>query len=447
MIKAIVWYRKDLRVSDHAALTLAIDQCDIVYCIASADQIGTPFTSLSQIRQNSLRSSWFHLRNQLANRLSIVGNPFELVETAKHLGVGRVYVTNVFDTNGVKELSAIAKDLQNLGIELIKTGSNYAVEPGQVVKSDGSAYRVYTPFYNEWLKHDPGPPLPVPNLDKISLAECKSSFRPELALGDGTIAGEQQALDTFGAFLEERVDAYAENRNRADLGGTSHLSHALSHGEIHPRTILAKLPTGDGGDIFRKEIAWREFYADVLWNRPETLTEYLDMRFADMRHDEPGEKFEAWKSGKTGFPMVDAGMRQLLSTGWMHNRVRMIVASFLVKDLHIEWQHGAAWFEENLTDFDPASNSHGWQWTAGCGTDASPYYRVFNPITQGFKFDPNGDYVRKFVPELRHLSGSTALEPWKDPHGYSFGYPKQMVDHSAERLESLSRLEEIKRSQ
>jgi deoxyribodipyrimidine photo-lyase len=164
-----------------------------------------------------------------------------------------------------------------------------------------------------------------------------------------------------------------------------------------------------------------------------------------MRYDEPGDQFEAWKAGKTGFPMVDAGMRQLLTTGWMHNRVRMIVASFLVKDLHIEWQHGASWFEENLTDFDPASNSHGWQWTAGCGTDASPYYRVFNPISQGFKFDPNGDYVRKYVPELRHLSGSRALEPWEDSHGYSFGYPKRIVDHAVERIESLARLEEIKR--
>jgi deoxyribodipyrimidine photo-lyase len=142
--------------------------------------------------------------------------------------------------------------------------------------------------------------------------------------------------------------------------------------------------------------------------------------------------------------MVDAGMRQLLTTGWMHNRVRMIVASFLVKDLHLEWQLGAEWFEQHLSDFDPASNAHGWQWTAGCGTDASPYYRIFNPITQGYKFDPDGNYVRKFIPELRHLSGSAALEPWEHEHGYSFHYPKRIVDHAVERNESLARLEELK---
>ena len=445
MTKAIVWYRKDLRVSDHAALNLAIEENDSVYCIATADQIGAPFESLSQIRQNSLRSSWQHLNAQLSNRLRIVRKPVELLEVATYLGVSKVYVTNLFDTNGVKELQAIAKDFKVIDVELVRVGSNYAIEPGTVRKSDGTPYRVYTPFFNEWMKQDPGLPIPIPNLDKISPFERDTFFDAQLPLGNGTIAGELQALKTLHSFLQNRVEDYAENRNRADLGGTSHLSHALSHGEIHPRTILSALPSGPGGDVFRKEIAWREFYADVLWNKPSSLTEYLDSRFEQMRYDEPGDQFEAWKAGKTGFPMVDAGMRQLLTTGWMHNRVRMIVASFLVKDLHIEWQHGASWFEENLTDFDPASNSHGWQWTAGCGTDASPYFRVFNPISQGFKFDPNGDYVRKYVPELRHLSGSRALEPWEVAHGYSFGYPKRIVDHAVERIESLARLEEIKR--
>jgi deoxyribodipyrimidine photo-lyase len=163
-----------------------------------------------------------------------------------------------------------------------------------------------------------------------------------------------------------------------------------------------------------------------------------------MRYDNDSERFQAWKDGKTGYPMVDAGMRQLAQTGWMHNRVRMIVASFLIKDLHMEWQQGAEWFEENLTDFDPASNSHGWQWTAGCGTDASPYYRVFNPVMQGLKFDPNGNYVRKYVPELRHLSGSDVHEPWERSNGYELGYPPRIVDHAAERIESLARLEELK---
>jgi len=222
------------------------------------------------------------------------------------------------------------------------------------------------------------------------------------------------------------------------------MSAHLKWGEIHPRTLLAGLGESKAHDTFRKEIAWREFYADVLHNYPHTDKDYYAPQFAKMRYDEPGEKFKAWCEGRTGYPFVDAGMRQLLEEGWMHNRVRMVVASFLAKDLHIEWQHGALFFEEHLVDFDVASNAHGWQWTAGCGTDASPYYRVFNPIEQGKRFDENGDYIRKYVPELAHLSADEIHEPWESTDGYKNGYAKKIVEHATERIESLARLEEIK---
>ena len=163
-----------------------------------------------------------------------------------------------------------------------------------------------------------------------------------------------------------------------------------------------------------------------------------------MRYDEPGPKFDAWRSGVTGYPLVDAGMRQLIAEGWMHNRVRMVVASFLIKDLHIEWQFGARHFMKYLIDGDMASNSHGWQWVAGCGTDASPYYRIFNPVEQGKRFDPAGDYVRKYIPELRHIKGGAVHEPWLLAHDATSGYPTPIVDHSVERRESLGRLAEIK---
>jgi deoxyribodipyrimidine photo-lyase len=186
----------------------------------------------------------------------------------------------------------------------------------------------------------------------------------------------------------------------------------------------------------------------VLFRNPDSLHDYYDKRYAQMRYDKgpaAEKKLEAWKRGETGFPMVDAGMRQLLADGWMHNRVRMIVASFLVKDLHLEWQQGAEHFEYLLSDFDPASNAHGWQWTAGSGTDASPYFRVFNPVSQGYKFDPNGDYVRKYIPELRHIDGAAVHEPWNLLDGLSGGYCEPIVDHSVERTEALQRLAEIKK--
>jgi deoxyribodipyrimidine photo-lyase len=208
--------------------------------------------------------------------------------------------------------------------------------------------------------------------------------------------------------------------------------------------LLAPLGESKAHDVFRKEIAWREFYADILFNNPHTETEYYASQFSKMRYDQPGEKFKAWCEGKTGYPFVDAAMRQLLQEGWMHNRTRMVVASFLVKDLHLEWQLGERFFREHLIDYDVASNAHGWQWTAGCGTDASPYYRVFNPIEQGKRFDEDGDYVRKYVPELAHLKGIEIHEPWNVLDGYLKDYPQQIVDHAVERIESLARLEEIK---
>jgi deoxyribodipyrimidine photo-lyase len=284
-------------------------------------------------------------------------------------------------------------------------------------------------------------------LNWLSIEETKDVPKPSKPSPIKVIAGEDFALRTFERFTQRALDHYDEMRNRADLSGTSHLSHALAHGEIHPRTLLATLGDSSAHEVFRKEIAWREFYADVLFHYPHTVDDYYEPRFKKLRYDTGAiadERFAAWCKGETGYPMVDAGMRQLLAEGWMHNRVRMIVASFLVKDLHIEWTKGAEHFEAHLSDFDPASNSHGWQWTAGCGTDASPYYRIFNPILQGLKFDPDGKYVRKYIPELRHLEGSAAHEPWDIFDGYSGGYPAQIVDHSEERNESLARLEELK---
>ncbi len=253
--------------------------------------------------------------------------------------------------------------------------------------------------------------------------------------------GEEAAHEAWAAFRDDHLDDYDDARNIPGGDGASRMSTYLKWGEIHPRTLLGDLAPrrSKAAETYRKELAWREFYADVLFHNPASVREDLNPAFSAMTYDEPGEDFERWCRGETGYPIVDAGMRQLRTTGYMHNRVRMITASFLVKDLHVWWRHGARHFMEWLADGDVASNQHGWQWVAGSGTDAAPYFRVFNPILQGKKFDPDGTYVRRWVPELADVPTAQVHEP-ADVEGY----PAQVVDHSVERDESLARYEQVK---
>lgn len=448
------WFRRDRRLSDNLALnscaTLAIKDGDKtvipVFWYSEKD-----FDSLSGIRQHSLTESLKALDDSTGGALQVIkaDDTAGLVEHAKKNKVKFIHATESFDPEGIAEQRQLLSKLRGTGIELVLEDSYYAVKPGTVVKPlDGSPYRVYTPFFKAWYQIGWQAPLKLTKgfgwAERTSASQTPEPTKPSPIK---VRAGEAFALETLKKFRKRALFDYSEKRNRPDLSGTSHLSHALAHGEIHPRTLLADLLDADGHAVFRKEIAWREFYADVLFRNQHTLDDYYEPRFKNMRYDTGAQaeaKLRKWQEGQTGFPMVDAGMRQLLATGWMHNRVRMIVASFLIKDLHLEWQVGAKWFERNLSDFDPASNSHGWQWTAGCGTDASPYYRVFNPILQGYKFDPEGNYVRKYIPELRHISGKEVHEPWLLIDGLSNGYPEPMLDHAIERDESLLRLKEIK---
>jgi deoxyribodipyrimidine photo-lyase len=405
------------------------------------------------MRQHSLTESLRALDLSLAGSLTVVHADDEarkaesLAQSITGLGVSVVHATRAFDPQGIAEQNAIGLALKAMGIHLQLDDSYYAIKPGTILKGDGTPYRVYTPFFRAWFDQLRTQPQALQNGAKFARFASGEAPEPSKSAPFRVVAGEAFALRTLARFEARALDQYDELRDRADLSGTSHLSHALAFGEIHPRTILARLSDQSGQNVYRKEIAWREFYADVLWHNPASLTDYYEPRFARMRYDFGSladARLAAWQQGKTGFPMVDAGMRQLLATGWMHNRVRMIVASFLVKDLHLEWQQGAEWFEQHLSDFDPASNSHGWQWTAGSGTDASPYFRVFNPISQGLKFDPNGDYVRKYVPELAHIQGAAVHEPWLLLDGLAHGYPAPIVDHAAEREEALARLAELK---
>jgi deoxyribodipyrimidine photo-lyase len=441
---SIMWFRRDLRINDHPALLAAIESSEQVIPLFILDkaQIAEAGEKLLAYMGQSLRK----LDESLGNRLHIIeGDQVEVLSALiKKYEVVEVHISAEYERYGAARDARV----EAAGITLIRTGSPYAVTPGRVVKpSDGTPYRVYTPFYRAWRTHGWRAPAITPK--SLNLVEPTSEYRnfPDFPLPKGVEvieAGEQAALSRFKIFTKSGLNSYDENRNFAGMDGTSKMSSYLKFGEIHPRTLLKGLGEDKAHDTFRKEIAWREFYADVLFNNPMTDREYYAPRFADMRYDKPGAQFSAWCEGTTGYPFVDAAMRQLVHEGWMHNRTRMVVASFLVKDLHLEWQLGERFFAQHLVDFDVASNAHGWQWTAGSGTDASPYYRVFNPIEQGKRFDSNGDYIRKYVPELAHLSAAEIHEPWLYLNGYSKGYPERIVDHALERLESLERLKEIK---
>ena len=441
---SIIWFRRDLRINDHPALLAAIESAEQVIPLFILDkkQIDEAGEKLLAYMGQSLRA----LDESLGNRLHIIEG--DQVEVLKELiaahGVEEVHISAEYERYGAERDARV----EAAGIKLVRTGSPYAVTPGRVLKpSDATPYKVYTPFYRGWRTHGYRAPAVTPK--KFAVVQPTDKYRafPDFPMPEAVDvieAGEAAALKRFKEFTKNGLDSYDENRNLASIDGTSKMSTYLKFGEIHPRTLLANLGESKAHDTFRKEIAWREFYADVLFNNPMTDIDYYAPKFKEMRYDKPGKQFKAWCEGKTGYPFVDAAMRQLLLEGWMHNRTRMVVASFLVKDLHLEWQIGERFFAEHLVDYDVASNAHGWQWTAGCGTDASPYYRIFNPIEQGKRFDENGDYIRRYVPELAHLSASEIHEPWLFLDGYSKGYSERVVDHAIERLESLARLQEIK---
>jgi deoxyribodipyrimidine photo-lyase len=449
--RTVMWFRRDLRLGDNPALLDACASAGVLPLFVLDPALWGPAgPSRRAYLAASLRALDASLRQRRAGLSVVRGDPVrQVVLAAREVGATRVHVAADYGPYGHQRDLQVEEALGEHGIALVRTGSPYAVAPGRVTNGSGSAYKVYTPFSKAWAEHGWRGPVDAPT-DVHWLALDDTVEIPDPALPDGIAlpeAGERAALRRWREYVEQDLGDYDTGRDRPDLDSTSHMSVHLKWGEIHPRTMLADLSgdTRKAVGTYRKELAWREFYADVLFQRPETAREYLRPEFAAMEYDEPGARLDAWRRGRTGYPIVDAGMRQLRATGWMHNRVRMIVASFLVKDLHIEWQHGARHFMRWLVDGDLASNQHGWQWVAGCGTDAAPYFRVFNPTTQGQKFDPDGEYVRRWVPELREVATRHVHEPSTDPAGLPDGYPAPIVDHAEERREALDRLERIKK--
>ncbi|GFG49733.1 deoxyribodipyrimidine photo-lyase [Mycolicibacterium agri] len=426
----MLWFRRDLRLSDLPPLLDAAEADGQVL----AGYVLDPRLKASSgpRRLQYLYDALRELREALAGRLMVTeGRPeVEIPRLAQAVGATAVHVSADFTPFGRRRDDAVREALGDIPLEA--SGSPYLVSPGRIAKDDGEPYKVFTPFFSAWRKggwRSPARTGPE-SACWIDPADLDGGVEiPDTGVELDLPAGEKAAREQWKAFVEDALADYAERRNRPDLPATSRISAHLKFGTIHPRTMAQDLGTGKGAQAYLRELAFRDFYASVLNEWPRSAWWNWNSNFDSMQRNENAaakKSFEAWKAGRTGFPIVDAGMRQLAETGWMHNRVRMIVASFLVKDLHLPWQWGARWFLEQLVDGDMANNQHGWQWVAGTGTDAAPFFRVFNPTTQGEKFDPDGAYVRRWIPEL-----GTA------------DYPDPIVDHKAERAEALRRYSAI----
>lgn len=430
---ALMWFRRDLRLADNPALVAAAESGEVLpFFVLDPTLTKTPGRRLDRLKQ-SLASLHKATDGALVVR---TGDPASVVPTvAEEVGAESVHISMETNPYGRRRDRKVYEALGSREIALVGTGSPYAVTPGRIQKGDGSPFKVFTPFSKAWRSHGWRAPAGIPPV------EWHAGVTSESLTDDPRDVGERAALKRWHAWHDEQLEDYGSDRNRPDLDSTSRLSVFLKYGEIHPRTILADL-VGQEGSRFVTELCWREFYADVMFHNP--TSSWKDLRSLGIDYEDPkdmGEEIAAWKRGETGYPIVDAGMRQLLDEGWMHNRVRMITASFLTKDLHVPWQVGARHFMDQLLDGDLSSNAHGWQWVAGTGTDAAPYFRVFNPTLQGQKFDPKGDYVRRWIPELAHLEGDSVHEPWKHDEDDETAYPARIVDHHEARSEALARYE------
>ncbi len=455
---AIVWFRRDLRLSDNPALADAV---------RTHDQVVPLFVLDNRLRGPSGANRLAFLYGCLADLHDATGGhlvvrtgpPASKVRAlARQLDARAVYCAEDFGPYGRRRDDEVADALAEEDVPFVRVGSPYAVPPGTVFNRAGDPFKVFTPFSKAWRAHGWDDPIRKPA--SIGWATgVDGDGVPDAPETDAELPdpGEEAAHRRLDAFLERDVDGYDGHRDDPGLDATSRLSPYLRWGCLHPRQILDRLGRSKGARTFETEICWREFYADVLFHRPDSARQAFDEAMAGMRVDHgqaADERFRAWTEGRTGYPIVDAGMRQLVAEGWMHNRVRMLTASFLVKDCHLDWTRGARWFMQHLVDGDLASNNHGWQWVAGTGTDAAPYFRIFNPVTQSRRFDPDGEYIRRWVPELRHVEGDAVFAPW-DADDDLFGgsgaagddgdrYPDPIVDHQAERREALDRYDDVR---
>ncbi|PWT97831.1 MAG: deoxyribodipyrimidine photolyase [Candidatus Melainabacteria bacterium] len=475
---AIVWFRNDLRLADNPALSRAVKggfEILPVYVHSPEDE-GQWFAGAASrwwLHHSlvALEQSLKDTGHRLVLRKGRAG--IELMRIIQETSATTIFFNHRYEPWAREQENNVASALSKTGITIFGFDSSLLFPPTQITSSDGSPYKVFTPFWRKLLSipevnHPIAtphlPPAHPPHLSSINLnaLELLPTFDWAAGLRASWQPGENAATRRLKSFLKSCLSDYQDSRDRPDLDGVSRLSPYLHFGEISPLTVWHSVkqhaqnkPGLDAScKSYLKELVWREFAYHLLYHFPKTTDVPMRAEFDRFPWSSKASFLKAWQAGNTGYPIVDAGIRQLWNTGWMHNRVRMIVASFLVKDLLVSWQDGAKWFWDTLVDADLANNTLGWQWSAGCGADAAPYFRIFNPVLQGKKFDPSGDYVRRWVPELAGLPAKWMHCPWMAPQvelaraGIKLGgsYPLPLVDHSEARLRALIAFETIKRA-
>jgi deoxyribodipyrimidine photo-lyase len=465
----IVWLRRDLRLQDNPALlaAAATDAPLILLFISGPDE--------DRANATGAASRWWlhHSLKAFARALAPLrarlcirrGHTRQVLgELCASSGCGAVYFNRRYETAGHAIDQAVAQDLDSMGVNVRRFAGNALLAPGAISTQSGSPFRVFTPWYKR-LRHsaDVPPPAPAPTtfrlaekvagleLDDLDLLPSVNWYGGLEAAWTPGEAGAQAAVEAF----HPTVGQYGGRRDTPSDSGTSRLSPHLHFGEITARQIWHRIGAGhqpQTAEDFRRQLGWRDFAIQLLWHFPETVEQPMAAKFSAFPWRRDSADLHAWQRGQTGYPLVDAGMRQLWQTGWMHNRVRMVVGSFLVKHLLIDWRAGASWFADTLVDADLANNTMGWQWIAGCGADAAPYFRIFNPIRQSQRFDGAGAYIRRWVPELKALDNKSIHAPWEMPvlllyaAGVRLGvdYPRPIVDHQTARIRALDAYSMIK---
>jgi deoxyribodipyrimidine photo-lyase len=481
----LLWFRQDLRLYDNSALEAAIEVGAPILpvFIWAPDEAGSwapgaasrwwLHHALESLNEN-LRSkgeSFFGASPSIRPLILRQGESLAVLqELICETGTTRVFWNRRYDAPLCELDADIKRQLRDQGIEVASFNSALLNEPHSVATGAGRPYKVYTPYWKK-VKDRPLPKVAEPDFKMLkfpkrfpeSMALDDLKLLPQVPWDQGFYArwkvSESEGMRCLEAFLAGPVEDYEHARDKPDVEGTSSLSAYLHWGQIGPRQIMAAVANKKairatvGAQVFAKEVYWREFAYNVLYHFPGTPDAPLREEYAEFPWEYDRSTLRAWQQGRTGYPIVDAGMRQLWQTGWMHNRVRMIVSSFLVKHLLHDWHEGAKWFWETLVDADLASNTLGWQWSGGCGADAAPYFRIFNPIIQGQKFDPKGDYVRRYVPELKRLPDKYIHTPWEAPDGvletigFVLGedYPAPIIAHKVARARALAALDQFKK--